>query len=99
MTSGSTPSAPAASDADALKPSVPRASIHTTFQGDKLDQLKSNWTTWNPEILIALTFNGLVEYVEGTLPQPNVSSEPHAHANWKTNDHLAQSFILQYIDP
>ena len=30
-----------AADADTLKPSVPRASIHMTFQGEKLDQLKS----------------------------------------------------------
>lgn len=90
---------PTASNTDTLKPSVSKASIHTTFQGEKLDQLKSNWTTWNPEILIALTFNGLVEYVEGTLPQPDASSEPRANANWKANDRLARSFLLQYIDP
>ncbi|MFX9874111.1 hypothetical protein ABTP57_18245, partial [Acinetobacter baumannii] len=77
---------PLASDANALKPSVLRLSIHTIFQGEKLDQLKSNWTTWNPDILIALTLNGLDEYVEGTLAQPDATSEPRAHANWKAND-------------
>ncbi|KAK2467749.1 hypothetical protein APHAL10511_000044 [Amanita phalloides] len=81
-----------------LKPSVPRLSIHTTFQGEKLDQLKSNWTTWNPDILIALTLNGLDEYIEGTLTQPNATSEPRTHANWKANNQLAHGFLLQYID-
>lgn len=89
---------PTASDPDALKLSVPRLSIHTTFQGEKLDQLKSNWTTWNQDILIALMLNSLDEYIDGTLHQPNASSEPCASANWRSNDRLARGFILQYID-
>ena len=99
MTDNNSTPASTAADTDALKPSVPRASIHTTFQGEKLDQLKSNWMTWHPEILLCLVFNGLAEYIEGTLPQPSVSSEPCAYANWMYNDHLAQGFLLQYIDP
>ena len=55
--------------------------------------------TWHPEILLGLVFNGLAEYVEGTLPQPSVSSEPHACANWMYNDRLTRGFLLQYIDP
>jgi hypothetical protein len=85
-------------DSDVLGPSIPRLSIHTMFQGEKLDQLKSNWTTWSSDILIALTLNGLDEYVEGTLSQPSASTDPRAHARWKANDYLACGYLLQYID-
>jgi hypothetical protein len=87
-----------ASDVDGLKPAITRLSITQSFPGEKLDRQKSNWKAWSRQIRIYLSLNGLDEYVNGTLEQPPIATEPRAHVNWQRNDHLAYNYLLQNVD-
>ncbi|KAF8240510.1 hypothetical protein L208DRAFT_1232533, partial [Tricholoma matsutake] len=64
----------------------------------KLDKLKSNYKEWCEEITIALSLNGLYDYVAGTITAP-ATSETRALINWKANSCLAYTFLASSIVP
>ncbi|KAF8233884.1 hypothetical protein L208DRAFT_1553889, partial [Tricholoma matsutake] len=70
--------------------------LSTQYSGDKLNKLKSNYKEWKEDISIALSLNGLFEYVTGEVPEP-ASNEPHALSNWKANSRLAYAFIASGV--
>jgi hypothetical protein len=54
-------------------PSVAPIKLSVQYSGEKLDKLKSNYKEWCEEITIALSLNGLYEYVTGTITAPATS--------------------------
>ncbi|KAF8237981.1 hypothetical protein L208DRAFT_1244478, partial [Tricholoma matsutake] len=61
-----------------------------------LDKLKSNYRDWSEDITIALSLNGLFEYVMGDMEQP-LDTEPQALSNWKANSCLAYTFLASGV--
>ena len=84
--------------AESSPPSISLIKLLVQYSGEKLDKLKSNYKEWCEEITIALSLNGLYEYVTGDIPSPT-STEPRALANWKANSRLANAFIASSISP
>jgi hypothetical protein len=72
--------------ADTSPPSISLIKLSVQYSGAKLDKLKSNYKEWCEEITIALSLNGLYEYVTGDITEPT-SVEPRALTNWKANSH------------
>ncbi|KAF8221466.1 hypothetical protein L208DRAFT_1531995 [Tricholoma matsutake] len=84
--------------AETSPPSISLIKLSIQYSGEKLDKLKSNYKEWCEEITIALSLNGLYEYVTGDITEPT-SMEPWALANWKANSRLAYAFLASSISP
>ncbi|PPQ86358.1 hypothetical protein CVT26_006168 [Gymnopilus dilepis] len=93
----STLPAPSLLDVDAARPSVSTLGAFTSFDKDKLDKEKSNWTTWSFDVYITMSLNRSYDYVTGDIPEPDVSLEPRAHRNWLSNDRSACAFLSSAI--
>ncbi|KAF8233379.1 hypothetical protein L208DRAFT_1267078, partial [Tricholoma matsutake] len=63
-----------------------------------LDKLKSNYKDWSEDITIALSLDGLFEYIMDDIEQPP-DTEPRALSNWKANSHLAYAFLASGVAP
>jgi hypothetical protein len=77
-------------------PSISPIKLSVQYSGEKLDKLKSNYKDWCEEITIALSLNGVYEYVAGTVPEPP-TSDIHSLANWTANSRLTYVFIASSI--
>ena len=60
---------------------------------DVLNKTKTNWHLWKHQTLQHLKLCGLFGYLNGTITQLDLTTEPKAHKNWKTND----TAILAYF--
>ena len=76
--------------------SISPIKLAVQYSGEKLDKLKYNYKEWSKEVIIALSMNGLYEYVAGTIPAPN-TSKTCALANWMANSCLAYAFLASSI--
>ena len=84
--------------AETSPPSISLIKLSVQYSGEKLDKLKSNYKEWCEDITIALSLNGLYEYVTGEVTEPT-PTEPWALANWKANSRLAYAFLASSISP
>jgi len=85
--------------ADTIEPlSISLIQLSAQYTGEKLDKLKSNYKEWCEEIIIALSLNGLYEYVMGEIPEPT-STKLCTVTNWKLNSRLAYAFIGSSVSP
>ena len=76
--------------------SVPLIRISIQYSGVKLDKLESNYKEWCDDVTIALSLNGLYEYVSGdTSPPPD--TEVRAAANWASNARIAFAFLASSV--
>lgn len=79
----------------ATEPSINTIPIVTSlFTSERLDKNKSNWQEWSRNLLECLSVSqGLDGHLDGTSVCPDISSEPHAHRNWKINDKAIRAFM------
>ena len=82
---------------DATRPSITLTRPNTTFTGEKLDKLKSNYKKWSKDMLHYLAINGLLGYILGEKLKPSPSNEPQAYDNWIENDRFAYTAIAMNI--
>ncbi|KAF8233475.1 hypothetical protein L208DRAFT_1218032, partial [Tricholoma matsutake] len=79
-------------------PSISLIKLSVQYSGEKLNKLKSNYKEWCKEIAIALSLNGLYEYIVNNIIEPS-SNEPHALVNYKANLRLTYAFIASSVAP
>ncbi|KAF8234202.1 hypothetical protein L208DRAFT_1157971, partial [Tricholoma matsutake] len=79
-------------------PSISLIKLSVQYSGEKLDKLKSNYKEWCEEITIALSLNGLYEYVVNNIIETS-SNEPCALVNYTANLRLAYVFIASSVAP
>lgn len=78
-----------------VPPSITVISIpsFTMVGTDLLNKSLANWHPWKCQTTQHLMLCGLFEYLDGTIQQPNASTEVKAHQNWKMKDNA----ILAYF--
>jgi hypothetical protein len=62
---------------------------HKTY--DLLDD--DNWQSWREDINLTFTVCGLRDYIEGTLPCPDASTDAVGAGNWRYNDDYTKKII------
>jgi hypothetical protein len=62
-----------------------------------LDRSKSNWEEWSLRMTLIADRQGLADWLDGTFPQPDITTDPKGHRIWKVNDRSLKAFILQHV--
>ena len=81
---------------DSVSPIISPIKLSVQYSVEKQDKLKANYKEWSEEIIIALSLNGLYEYITGTIPEP-ATSEHCAHSNWNENSCLVYAFLASSV--
>ena len=71
-----------------VPPSISVISIplFTMAGTDLLNKFLTNWHSWKHQTTQHLMLCSLFGYLDGTIQQPDASTEAKAHQNWKMND-------------
>jgi gag-polypeptide of LTR copia-type len=62
-----------------------------------LDLGKSNWSDWSFRLENLTDNQGFSEWLDGSLPRPDIMSHPKAHRIWQLNDRSLRAFMLARI--
>ena len=59
--------------------------------------LKDNWPKWSQKIVEVMEMSELDEYLTGTIPIPDVSTDAVSFRNWKGNNKKLIGFLKAYV--
>jgi hypothetical protein len=51
-----------------------------------LDRSKSNWEEWSLQMTLIADRHSFTDWLDGSFPQPDVTTDAKGHHAWRTND-------------